>query len=134
MYNKAISALRNGATLSGESTSTVADLAHAYAISGNRRAALKILGKLEEQRKLRYVSAADVAVILVGLGKTDEAFAWLARAYDERAAYTLGLKVDPRFDHIRSDPRSQDLLRRLGLPENPPQKKNRHSPTGFDSI
>ena len=116
MYDKAIPALRNAITLAGASSTMMeAGLAHTYAISGNRREALKILGQLTEQSKKRYVSAVDVAVILVGLGETNEAFGWLARAYEERATYILALKTDPRFDGIRSDPRSQDLLRRLGL-------------------
>jgi TolB-like protein/DNA-binding winged helix-turn-helix (wHTH) protein/Tfp pilus assembly protein PilF len=51
------------------------------------------------------------------LDDRDHAFAWLAKAYEERDIALQGLRVDPSWDNIRSDPRFQDLIRRIGLPE-----------------
>jgi eukaryotic-like serine/threonine-protein kinase len=59
----------------------------------------------------------DVAGVYAMLGEKDEAFAWLERAYEEGHDAVHNLKVEPQFDSIRSDPRCQDLLRRVGLPQ-----------------
>ncbi len=52
------------------------------------------------------------------IGETEEAFAWRERAYEEREPMLLVAKTDPRFDPLRSDRRFDDLLRRIGFPEN----------------
>jgi len=57
-----------------------------------------------------------MALIYAGLGGKDQAFEWLERAYDERDKGILFLMVDPPLDPLRSDPRFQDLLRRMNLP------------------
>jgi eukaryotic-like serine/threonine-protein kinase len=51
----------------------------------------------------------------LGLGDNDQAFAWLKKAFLERSWYLVLLRVDPRLDNLRSDPRFQDLVRRVGL-------------------
>ena len=55
------------------------------------------------------------AVIYAGLADTNRTLAWLEKGYQERSTWMVWLKVDPRFDSMRSDPRFQSLLRRLGL-------------------
>ena len=76
-----------------------------------------MLDELDQLRKRRYVSAYFVAVIYAGLGETGQAWTWLERAYEERSSWlTDQVKVDPRLDSLRSDPRYQNLLRRMGLP------------------
>ncbi len=51
------------------------------------------------------------------IGETEDAMTWLERAYEERDPVLLLAKTDPRLDPLRSDPRVQDLLRRIGFPE-----------------
>ncbi|MDQ6786398.1 MAG: hypothetical protein M3033_06215, partial [Acidobacteriota bacterium] len=63
----------------------------------------------------RYVSPFNIAVYYAKLGEKDEAFAWLEKAYQERFYALTILKVDPRFESLHSDPRYDDLLRRMGL-------------------
>jgi hypothetical protein len=63
------------------------------------------------------VSAFSFAVIYLGLGEKDQAFAWLEKAYEERSFLLAYLKVDPIWDPLRSDPRFADLVRRIGLPQ-----------------
>lgn len=91
-------------------------LAQAQAFMGQRDEAKKIVDQWKRLLPAGPISLQDVAVIYVGLGEKDEAFALLERAYAERDFYVATIKADPRFDSIRSDPRYADLLRRLGLP------------------
>ena len=62
---------------------------------------------------LEYV----IALLSAPIGETEEAMTWLERAYEERDPLLINAKTDPRFDPLRSDPRFQDLLRRIGFPE-----------------
>jgi hypothetical protein len=57
-----------------------------------------------------------VARVYAGLGDKEKAFVWLEKAYAERASQLSWVKVDPTFDPLRSDPRFQDLLRRMNFP------------------
>jgi hypothetical protein len=75
-----------------------------------------VLEALQERSRQRYVPADHIARIYAGLGETDQAVAWLEKAYAERASRMIHLKVEPTFDRLRSDRRFQDLLRRMGLP------------------
>jgi hypothetical protein len=69
----------------------------------------------KEASQRRFISPYGIAVIYVGLGDKEQAFAWLNRAYDERDNWLNYLKVEPRLDPLRSDARFTDLLRRVGL-------------------
>jgi hypothetical protein len=69
-----------------------------------------------EQTKQRYVSPLDIAEFHAQLGQRDEAFAWLEKAYDERSVWMAQLSGEPKFDPLRSDPRFQDLVRRMNFP------------------
>ena len=89
-------------------------LGYAYAVSGNRAGAVKILEQLKKESKRKYVPSAWIAIVYVGLGEKDQAFAWLEKAYEDRSL--LYVKVDPMFDPLRPDPRFKDLLHRIGLP------------------
>src|SRR6266849_3880645 len=99
---------------------SLAALAHAYAVSGKRGQALRLLSRLKELElsKQEYVSAYDLAVIYTGLGEKDQAFKSLERAYEQRDGWmALWLKTDPRLDPLRADQRFASLLRRIGLPQ-----------------
>lgn len=94
-----------------------AGLGHAYAVSGNKADAQKVLDQLKELSAKRYVAPYNVAVIYAGLGENDEAFRWLRRAYAERS-YTLAeyLNTDSRLDGLRVDQRFGELRGSIGLP------------------
>jgi len=72
--------------------------------------------QLQRLSEHSYVSAHDVALVYAGLVERDKAFAWLDKTYEEHSFNLIHLKVEPRFDPLRSDPRFADLLRRIGLP------------------
>ena len=58
-----------------------------------------------------------MATIHVGLGETDEALAWLEKAFEKRCRSLAWLNVAKEYDGLRSDPRFQSLVKRVGLPE-----------------
>ena len=116
MYEPAIAALLKGVQLAQGSPFLLTWLGEAYAAAGNRDEAQKLLGQLNEISKQRYVTPYFVARIYAALGKKDEALTWLETACGERAPFMVYLKIDPRFDDLRSDPRFQDLLCRMNFP------------------
>lgn len=115
MYPRAISELRRAVELSGGAPIDVAALGHIYAVSGHRAEARKALDRLGELAKQRYVSNYGRALIWAGLGDNDRAMEWLEGAFQERSAWMMKLKVDPRLDPLRGDARFIDLVRRVGL-------------------
>jgi serine/threonine protein kinase/tetratricopeptide (TPR) repeat protein len=117
MYDEAIEVFQKASTVSGERPLDTAALGHAYAVAGKHREARDVLKKLTEQSKQDYFPAFEIALIYSELGEKDEAFAWLEKAYEERYPWLIHLNVDPRLDSLRSDPRFQDLVRRVGLPQ-----------------
>jgi TolB-like protein/Tfp pilus assembly protein PilF len=102
--------------LSHGDTDTVAGLAHGYIAIGKRAEAEKILHDLLEQSQKGYVSPYMIATIYAGLGDKDRALSFLEKAYQERSPdVPYFLKADLRLDPLRSDPRFQDLIHRVGL-------------------
>lgn len=115
MFKEAISEVQQAVHLSGESTIALATLGHAYASAGETEKAKALLDKLEERSKKEYVPSYWIALIQVGLGDKDEAFRWLEAAYQERSTWLTWVRVEPRFDPLRSDQRFNSLLERMGL-------------------
>jgi DNA-binding winged helix-turn-helix (wHTH) protein/TolB-like protein/lipopolysaccharide biosynthesis regulator YciM len=87
-------------------------LGRAYALSGRRDEAQQLLTELTE-RAVR--SGVNVAPLYLALGENEQAFALLEKESERRGIRTILLRVEPEFDSVRSDPRFQDLLRRVGL-------------------
>ena len=71
--------------------------------------------ELKDQSKHGYVSPFDFALIYMGLGEKDQAFEWLNKTLEENPYRLSFIKVNPRFDSLRSDGRFTDLLRRMKL-------------------
>jgi TolB-like protein/Tfp pilus assembly protein PilF len=115
MRREAISAFKKAVTHSGRASAYIAELAHTYASAGRRRDALQLLRELTERARKRHVSSYAFALIYIGMGNKDQAFAWLDKAYDERASALPFLKTNPSLAKLRSDPRFNDLLRRMSL-------------------
>lgn len=115
MYDEAIAEVLQAVKLSGESTISLAVLGHAYASAGRRAEVDRILSKLKERASKQYVPSYWIALIYTGLGAKDEAFEWLERAFRERSSWMAWIKVEPRFDVLRSDPRFVSLLKRMRL-------------------
>lgn len=92
-------------------------LGHAYASSGEEDKAREILKALIEQSEKRFVSPLCIATIYAGLGELDEAFEWMEKAYEVRSFDITYLNVWPMVDNLRSDPRFDEILERIGLPK-----------------
>ena len=119
MYREAIVEIQKAIELSGGSVVWVAALGSSYALAGRRDEAMKILNELKARSKREFVSPALFVFIYGLLGDKDQAFAWLERAYEERSVVIFGLLKlypVPVVEPLRSDPRVQQLLRRVGLP------------------
>lgn len=113
-YTAGIEELEKAKTMQ-PTPSVIGNLGYAYAKAGRKDEARKLLAALKELSKQRYVSSYWIAMIYVGLNEKDEAFAWLEKAFQERSWWLMWIKMDPMVDSLRSDPRFQDLLRRIGF-------------------
>ena len=116
MYQEAIAEFQKSINLSKGVTMYIASLGHAYALSGNRSEALRILDELLELSRQQYVSSYEIAVVYTGLGEKDQAIARLKKAFEQRDGWlAFLLKVDPRLDSLRLDPRFISILKNMGL-------------------
>ena len=114
MYAEAINEFQTGVKLSG-SPLMLALLGHAYAASGKRAEAQRVLNDLEQLQAQRYVSPYTVAAIYAGLNDQDQAFTWLEKAVAEHDIWLMNLKVDPVFARLRTNRKFTDLLARIRL-------------------
>jgi len=115
---QAIPEYQKAVELSQGDSDTTAALAHAYAATGRKADAQKILHKWLRQSETSYVSPYMIATVYAGLAGKDKAFEYLEKAYKERSPdLPYFLRADLRMDSLRSDPRFQDLMRRMNFPK-----------------
>jgi predicted Zn-dependent protease len=113
---EAIAELQAYVRLSGEEPGAMAMLGMAYARTGHVAEAQQVLRDIRALPAEKYDSMAEIAFLLDALGQRDEAFACLERVFPDRPRPLKGLHVVPYLDPLRSDPRFQELQRRIGLP------------------
>ena len=117
MYGEAIAEFNKiPASGGGEWSLSKGGLGHVLAISGKKNEAQRVLEELKQLSEQGYVSAPGIALVYAGLGEKDQAFAWLDKGYEERAFQMQWIRIEPRWDSLRADPRFQDLMRRMGFP------------------
>jgi len=90
-------------------------IAYAYARAGDRAKADQMLRDWDDLAKQRYLSPSLRVQLYLGLGEKDKALDWLEQCYEEQDWYCWGLKVFPVFDALRTEPRFQALLKKVGL-------------------
>jgi TolB-like protein/DNA-binding winged helix-turn-helix (wHTH) protein/tetratricopeptide (TPR) repeat protein len=115
LHDEAIVEFRRAIELSGHSGAFDSYLGYAYAMSGRQEEAIKIVDDLQIRHYQNPSADADIALIYVGLGDRDQAMIALNKAYEAR--FKASILLRPAFDPLRTDPRFQDLLRRIGLPQ-----------------
>jgi TolB-like protein/DNA-binding winged helix-turn-helix (wHTH) protein/lipoprotein NlpI len=113
--HEALAELETAAKLSGDNPLYWAQVAVAHAAAGQRTEAVRIMTYLQRTSTQRYVSPYGLAQLNAALNNKEQTFRWLQIAYDDRSVWLSYLAVDPVFDRYRSEPRFQDLLRRLRL-------------------
>jgi len=115
MFEQAVAEFRRAAS-GGEPVRTVG-LARAYGIMGKKNEARKVLDELTKASRQSYFPPYLFGAIHVALGENQLGLVWLEEAYTHRDPYMVHLKRDATFDPLRSDPRFQDLLRRMSFPQ-----------------
>jgi TolB-like protein/DNA-binding winged helix-turn-helix (wHTH) protein/Tfp pilus assembly protein PilF len=114
MNKEAVAELQKAVRLSGGSPICIADLARAYVASGKMNAAVKLLSDLKKSSNAGLANAPQIAMIYASMGDNDQAMHWLERSYKER--FNPSILLRSGFDPLRSDPRFEELMRRIGLP------------------
>jgi TolB-like protein/Tfp pilus assembly protein PilF len=115
MYKEALNEFDFIRKQSNDSPALLGLYGHALAIAGDKAGAQQMLAKLEQASRTRYVPALYFAAVYTGLGDKDHTFQWLEKAFKEQDDRLVYLGVDPMADPLRSDPRFQQLMKRLGL-------------------
>jgi TolB-like protein/DNA-binding winged helix-turn-helix (wHTH) protein len=110
-YAKSLAAFRKADELSGGHRGAIG-VAYTDALAGRRREASRVEHSLE---RWPVPPEVGIAVVCGALGENDRAFRWLKRAYRDRSAALIYLKVLPLFDPLRNDPRYSAMLRRVGF-------------------
>jgi tetratricopeptide (TPR) repeat protein len=114
-YEEAIAECQKAWSLAGGETGALGVLGHAYAMSGKRAEAQRVLAEMKDLSKLYYVAPFDIALVYAGLGDKGQTLEWLEKAYEDRSYRLTWIKIDPRFDSLHGEPRFHDLLRRMRL-------------------
>lgn len=114
-YQEAVPPAQKAVTLTG-GKGYLGLLGEAYAISGRRIEANKVLEEIRGASRGSFVPARSIAPVLIALGERDRAIERLQRAFEEHDQLVPYLKVWCMFDPLRSDPRFQDLVRRMNFP------------------
>jgi TolB-like protein/DNA-binding winged helix-turn-helix (wHTH) protein/Tfp pilus assembly protein PilF len=91
------------------------ELVYIYGRAGQKLKARAELNKLEAENRKHPADPASMAFANLGIGDNQSALDWLEKAYAQRSNALTSLKVEPGFDPLRSDPRLQELLQRVGL-------------------
>ena len=116
LHAQGIEEIRKGIDLLEPIPGLLATLGYAYAHAGDHAEAERILAELQALAKRHYVSPYTIALIHVGMQAHDAAFDWLEKSLDLREDALASLRINPRFDPLRPDPRFARLLERIGLP------------------
>ncbi len=116
LAEQAIASLESATQGAPDDPLLIADLAYCNAVLGQTLRARELFDRLHEMTELTYVSPMSLAMVHVGLGEMDAAFAELDRAYEQRAFFLVFVGVDTPFEPLRDDPRFAELLERVGLP------------------
>ena len=115
LLDEAMAEYRLAAALERSDPGMSVGLAHTLALAGRKYESREILNRLLERARHEFTSSYSIATIHACLGEPDQAFEWLERAYQKRDSALVLLKVHPRLDGLRRDPRFDDLLGRMNL-------------------
>jgi TolB-like protein/Tfp pilus assembly protein PilF len=116
LFDEAIAEAKRISEASPNEMLPKAALARTYGVMGNTEEARKAVGAMADLSKRRYISEYDFAVANSGWNR-EETLRWVEKAYEARTGLLIYARVDSVFDDLQSDPRFQDLVRRIGIPQ-----------------
>ena len=114
-YPEAFAEFKLARQFSGNASEPISMLVYTATRAGDTAQARAILEELLTSSRQHYISPFNLAVAYLALGQRDECFAWMEKAYQDRDVRMSFLRVDPKWDEVRSDPRFASLLQRTGL-------------------
>jgi serine/threonine protein kinase/Tfp pilus assembly protein PilF len=115
MFSEAIMEHQEWERTGANRTEVALALAQLLAASGKRAEALNVLGNLTTEQLHEGSHFRGMALAYTALGENDIAFQWFEQACEARAVSLCSIKIDPKLDQIRSDPRFNTLLKKVGL-------------------
>ena len=113
-FDEALAEAQKSAQLSGRGNASLALLGHVYSKLGRRAEVNSIVKELEKRYANKSADGRDLAIVYSGLDDKDQAFAWLDKAFAEHSVFLVFLKLEPLMQPLQSDPRWNELLRRVG--------------------
>ena len=90
-------------------------LGYAYGVTGQRTEALQAVASLSQLAKTRYIPPSAWVYVNLGLGQKEDVLDWLERACEERDGWIIGIIEEPYLAPLRTEPRFQALLKKMGL-------------------
>jgi len=115
-FDEAIAATAQAESRAREWPVVVTARGFTHGVAGKADEARAVLREMEALSKRRFVTAYGMALVHTGLGQKDEAFNWLEKAFDERSHWLVWLRLDPRWNALRGDPRFAALIERMKYP------------------
>jgi tetratricopeptide (TPR) repeat protein len=115
-YEEALEAYQKAEKYSGGISQTTSLIGYVHAKAGRRTDAEQYLRKLEGTGQSRYVSPYYLALLHLALGHSEQALRYLDRAYEERDVHMVFIKVDPKWDPLRTNLRFVQLTEAMNLP------------------
>ncbi|MCI0416415.1 protein kinase [bacterium] len=116
MFEEAVVEIEKRSIESELTSWILSSVGYTYAMAGRIQEAEKMIEELKDSNRLPYVSYYAVAVVYVGLRRDEEALDWMERAFEEREDAMTSIKVNPRLDPLRSNPRFKKLVEHMALP------------------
>ena len=115
MFAEAVAEAQKAGELSSAQTASIAYEGCALGRMGRKDETRILIEKLLKLSKETSVPATHIALLYHALGENDEAFKWLERGIEQRDPKMAFLKVQPRWDNLRGDPRFQEIMKRVGF-------------------
>ena len=112
-YDRAIASAQKAAELTSGNAEAVATMGYGFARAGRPADARRILAELQERSRSRYVPSYAIATIHAGLDEHNEALDLLEKAFAEKDSQMVFLKVEPKWDPLRREPRFVELMRKM---------------------
>lgn len=115
LFDEAIAENQRWGALTGNKVKTDVALAQIYAAAGRKEDAVKIIDEVESGEVLGGNDHRGMAMVYASLGENDMAIKWLEKSFDKHEESLCSLKIDPKMDPLRSDPRFSILLKKIGF-------------------